>query len=51
MSMDKVLWELEQLRLGELVVKDAEVGITRKRTREDGTVARLAQVFSLSEKG
>ncbi len=51
MSMDEALWELEQLQVGELVVKGSEVGITRKLTKMDGTVARLAQVFSLSEKG
>ena len=51
MSMDEALWELEQLQVGELVVKGSEVGITRKLTRMDGTVAHLAQVFSLSEKG
>ena len=51
MSMDEALWELEQLQVGELVVKGSEVGITRKLTRMDGTVTHLAQVFSLSEKG
>ena len=51
MSVDEALWELEQLQVGELVVKGGEVAITRKLTRMDGTVARLAQVFSLSESG
>ncbi len=51
MSIEEALWELEKLQVGELVVKGSEVGITRKLTRMDGTVARLAQVFSLSEKG
>ena len=51
MSMEEALWELEQLQVGELVVKGSEVGITRKLTRADGTVARLAQVFSLAEGG
>ena len=51
MSIEEALWELEKLQVGELVVKGSEVGITRKLTRMDGTVVRLAQVFSLSEKG
>jgi transposase len=51
MSIDEALWELEQLRVGELVAKGSEVGIVRKLTRTDGTVAHLVQVFSLAEKG
>ena len=51
MSIDDALWELEQLQVVELVVKGNLVGIHRKLTRMDGTVARLAPVFSLSEKG
>jgi transposase len=51
MSIDEALWELEQLQVGELVAKGSEVGLVRKLTRTDGTVAHLVQVFSLSEKG
>ena len=51
MSIDEALWELEQLQVGELVAKGSEVGIVRKLTRTDGTVAHLVQVFSLAEKG
>ena len=51
MSIDEALWELEQLQVGELVAKGSEVGIVRKLTRTDGTVAHLVQVFSLTEKG
>ena len=51
MSIDDALWELERLQVAELVVKGNQVGIHRKLTRMDGTVAHLAQVFSLSEKG
>ena len=51
MSIDDALWELEQLQVGELVAKGSEVGLVRKLTRTDGTVAHLVQVFSLSEKG
>ena len=51
MCIDVALWELEQLQVAELLVKGNEVGIHRKLTRMDGTVTRLAQVFSLSEKG
>ena len=51
MSIDEALWELEQLQVGELVAKGSEVGIVRKLTRADGTVAHLVQVFSLAEKG
>jgi transposase len=51
MSMDEALWELEQLQVGELVVKGGEIGIHRKLTRMDGTVVHLVQVFSLSEGG
>ncbi|EQD56148.1 transposase, IS4 family protein [mine drainage metagenome] len=51
MSIDEALWELEQLQVAELTVKGSEVGIHRKLTRMDGTVARLVQVFSLEEKG
>ena len=51
MSIDEALWELEQLQIGELVTKGSEVGLVRKLTRADGTVAHLVQVFSLSEKG
>ncbi|MGI0055277.1 MAG: IS1634 family transposase [Thermoplasmata archaeon] len=51
MSIDEALWELEQLQVGELVTKGSEVGIVRKLTRADGTVAHLVQVFSLSERG
>ncbi|MGI0129133.1 MAG: IS1634 family transposase, partial [Thermoplasmata archaeon] len=51
MSIDEALWELEQLQVGELVAKGSEVGIVRKLTRTDGTLAHLVQVFSLSEKG
>jgi transposase len=51
MSIDEALWELEQLQVGELVAKGSEVGLVRKLTRTDGTVAHLVQVFSLSERG
>jgi transposase len=51
MSIDEALWELEQLQVGELVAKGSEVGVVRKLTRTDGTVAHLVQVFSLAEKG
>jgi transposase len=51
MSIDEALWELEQLQVGELVAKGSEVGVVRKLTRTDGTVAHLVQVFSLSERG
>jgi transposase len=51
MSIDEALWELEQLQVGELVAKGSEVGIVRKLTRTDGTLAHLVQVFSLGEKG
>ena len=51
MGIDEALWELEQLQVGELVAKGSEVGIVRKLTRTDGTVAHLVQVFSLAEKG
>ena len=51
MSIDEALWELEQLQVGELVAKGSEVGVVRKLTRADGTLAHLVQVFSLSEKG
>jgi transposase len=51
MSIDEALWELEQLQVGELVAKGSEVGIVRKLTRANGTVAHLVQVFSLSERG
>ena len=51
MSIDEALWELEQLQVGELVVKGSEVGMVRKLTRADGTVAHLVQVFSLEEGG
>ena len=42
---------LEQLQIGELVVKGSDVGVVRKLTRTDGTLAHLVQVFSLSENG
>ena len=51
MSIDEALWELEQLQVGELVAKGSEVGVVRKLTRMDGTVAHLVQVFSLAEAG
>ena len=51
MSIDEALWELEQLQVGELVAKGSEVGVVRKLTRTDGTVAHLVQVFSLQEGG
>ncbi|MGB7123608.1 MAG: IS1634 family transposase [Thermoplasmata archaeon] len=51
MSIDEALWELEQLQVGELVAKGSEVGVVRKLTRADGTLAHLVQVFSLAEKG
>ena len=51
MSIDEALWELEQLQVGELVSKGSEVGLVRKLTRPDGTVAHLMQVFSLAEGG
>lgn len=51
MSIDDALWELEKLQVGELVAKGSEVGIHRKITRMDGTVAHLVQVFSLAENG
>jgi hypothetical protein len=50
MSIDKALWELQRLQVGEPVAKGSEVGIVRKLTRTDGTVAHLVQVFSLGEK-
>ena len=50
-SIDEVLWELEQLQVGELVAKGSEVGIVRKLTRTDGTLAHLMQVFSFGEEG
>ena len=49
MNIDEALWELEQLQVGELVSKGSKVGIVRKLTRADGTVAHLVQVFSLGE--
>jgi transposase len=51
MSIDEALWELEQLQVGELVVKGSEIGVVRKLTRTDGTVAHLVQVFALEEQG
>ncbi len=48
MSIEEALWERAKLRVGELVGKGLEVGITHKLTRADGTVARRAPVFSLS---
>ena len=51
MSIDEALWELERLQVGELVAKGSEVGVVRKLTRADGTLAHLVQVFSLAEKG
>ena len=51
MSIDEALWELEHLHVGELVARGPEVGIVRKLTRTDGTLAHLVQVFSLAEKG
>ncbi len=51
MSIDEALWELEQLQIGELVAKGSDVGVVRKLTRTDGTLAHLVQVFSLSEDG
>jgi transposase len=51
MSIDEALWELEQLQVGELVAKGSEVGVVRKLTRIDGTIAHLVQVFSLADTG
>ena len=51
MGIDEALWKLERLQVCELVAKGSEVGIVRKLTRPDGTVAHLVHVFSLAEKG
>ena len=47
--IDEALWALEQLQVGELVAKGSEVGVVRKLTRTDGTLAHLVRVFSLGE--
>ena len=51
MSIDEALWELERLQVGELVAKGSEVGVVRKLTRADGSLAHLVQIFSLAETG
>ena len=51
LSRQSAIWELERLQVGELVSKGSEVGIVRKLTRADGTLAHLVQIFSLAENG
>ena len=51
MTPEEALWELEQLQVAELEVRGGEVAAIRKLTRVDGTVATLAEVFSLVGEG
>ncbi len=51
LAPEEALWELEQLQVAELEMRGGEVAAIRKLTRVDGTVATLAEVFSLVGEG